>query len=202
MIRNFKQDIIDLALAENLNFHHAASIIFNGADPDEIKAHFIDREAGSAAREARARAIKDVIEATTYEQQVLFGKGLNVPKVVRVEMDGEEVYKHSQDATIPEHAAHYQWAINKQRTTLGRLERAAQGWQELADDPNIDPNAAFGQLFYENVDCAICHTGWRSNDPFEWAHDTAVGNGAQDQTMRPAHRSCNRAEGQGFVDVA
>ena len=93
MIRNYKQEIIDLATAEGLHFHHAASLVYNAADPDELKAYFIDREAHAAAREARSRAFRDAIEATTYEQQVLFNKGLNVPKAVRVEMDGEEIYK-------------------------------------------------------------------------------------------------------------
>lgn len=202
MTRNFKQDIIDLALSESLNFHHAASLVYNAADPDDLKAYFINREANSAAREARSRAFKDAIEPTTYEQQALFNKGLNVPKVVRVEMDGEEIYKPSQDATIPEHADHYQWALKKQRTIVGRLERTAQPWQELADDPTIPGDVPFGQMFFEGVDCSICHTPWRINDPFEWAHDVALGIGTQDQTMRPAHRSCNRAEGQGFVDIA
>jgi hypothetical protein len=202
MIRNYKQEIIDLATAEGLHFHHAASLVYNAADPDELKAYFIDREAHAAAREARSRAFRDAIEATTYEQQVLFNKGLNVPKAVRVEMDGEEIYKSSQDATITEHADHYQWAINKQRTLLGRLERVAQPWRELADDPSIPADVPFGQLFYENVNCSICHTGWRPNDDMEWAHDTALGNGTQDQRMRLAHRSCNRAEGQGFVNIA
>lgn len=202
MTKNYRQEIIDLAQAQSLTTHHAASLVWNAADPDELKAHWVRQQAESASRELRLRAFKDGIEATTYEQQALNGMGVNVPKVVRVDMDGEEVYKPSQDATTVEHADHFQWLFNKQATILGRVERAAQGWRRLVDNPEVRNDVPFGELQYAGIDCAICHTAWRKNDPFEWAHDTALGNGSQNQRMQLAHRSCNRAEGQGFVNIA
>jgi hypothetical protein len=187
---SFVTDVVDLVQARRVSVREAVAEVVAGMSRDELEAAEFARLVDKAGRELRKAAY---LYTTTAEQFCLFEMGRAVPKVVRCEIGGEELYLPWQDATPGQVEEHYAWAEAKARRHLGIIERDRAHWTRY-DGPMDRP---LGWLRFGDVPCAICGLAWRVGDPYERAHDTPVADGLGDQVMRWAHRSCNRSEGTG-----
>ena len=141
-------------------------------------------QAAHTKRSLRHRALDE----TTHEQLSLLQ---SYDATIRLDDDH---FKSGQSATRAEHGAHLAWAGDEFRRKVGiverkqhRLEQESAGWQD--DMP-------LGDYIFAGTTCAYdCGRPWDETDDFELAHDFPVHGASDDDTVRWAHRSCNRGDG-------
>ena len=141
-------------------------------------------KAAATKRSLRQRALDE----TTHEQLSLLQ---SYDATVRLDDDH---FKSGQSSTRAEHAAHLAWAGDEFRRKVGIVERKQQRLEQESDLWLDD--MPLGDHIFAHTTCAYeCGRPWDETDPFELAHDFPVHGASDDNTVRWAHRSCNRGDG-------
>lgn len=190
---NVQEQVMTLIEGRHLCVREAATNVVRAMSRAELEADRIASLTRSSSKLLRERAR---LETTNAEQLVLFEMARSMPKMIRVELDGEEQLLPWQMSTPAQVNAHYDWVWAEARRELGIIERGRGHWA-LFEGPADVP---IGQQLFAGIACHVCKGEWGQqgiNDIFERAHDTPVGDGTGDQTMHWAHLRCNRLEGTG-----
>ena len=163
---------------------------------EDLERQVMDAMWRSMLNQLRARARLD----GDIEQLSLFDDlKVSLPTAIRVVEDGVEDFVDRDLANYRQVSANELWIHQEAQRRVGIVERRMRRLTKWRDEQpaTFDEEAPIGPWIFRDVTCAFGDGGWREGDPFEKAHDVAVAAGGGDQTVRWAHRSCNRSEGKG-----
>lgn len=159
----------------------------------------IEEVINSAWRSLAAKLRSQARLSNEADQLTFWDVKISLPDRIRfIDESGDEDFVDRDLATFRQITDNEEWAYREAIRVVTIRERrigALQKWRD--EQTEFDDDAPWGPQVYRDVQCMYCDGGWREGDPFELAHETAVAAGGGDQTVRLAHRSCNRAEGRG-----
>lgn len=186
--------IRDYAETERVTYDSATRTLLNSVSRTDLIAYAVEHLTKAVNRAARKAFTEQRIPDLNPNQLVLFEYHHSLPPMVRIPIEGGEIFVHWQNATLDESAESVRYLREEHLRQAGMLERIEQRIYQT-EQPRDVP---IGLLLFGDIRCAVCGRQWELNDPlgpFELAHDEPVAGRSGNPERQWAHRKCNQGEG-------